>query len=167
LRDPELHPQATINLLEEGGREGASTAASVGGKRNPAHRFRTTRDHQVVVPGDDSSRRKMHCLLGRSTLAIHRGSWDVLRVPCCDPTVARNVGALLPHLGHATSDDIVDPTWVNARPFHKRLNRKREEIDRMPMCERSTTLPERRPESVDDYCFTDLWTHRSSCAGSG
>ena len=64
--------------------------------------------HQVVVAGHHPGRGEVHGLLGRTALPVDRGGRHVLGESGRHPGVAGDVGALLAHLAHAPTDDVVD-----------------------------------------------------------
>ena len=83
-----------------------------GGHRHPAHRLDAAGHHHVVVAGHHPGGGEVNRLLGRAALPVDRGGRHVLGQPGRHPGVARDVGALLPHLSDAAPDDIVDPAGV-------------------------------------------------------
>ena len=73
LADPELGPQAPVDLLHERGRERPGPAPGVRGQRHPAHDLDPAGDDQVVVARGHPGGGEVHGLLGRAALAVDRG----------------------------------------------------------------------------------------------
>jgi hypothetical protein len=163
LGDPELGPQPPVNRREEGRGERPGPPPGIARHRHPAHRLDAAGHHQVVVAGHHAGGGKVHGLLGGPALPVHRGGRDVLRQPGRHPGVAGHIGALLPDLGDAAADDVVDRRRVDAGPVEQGGDGESEEVGRVPVLERAAPFAECGPHHVDD----DRVTASGGCAHDG
>ena len=129
----------------------------VRGHRHAAHRLDTAGHGEVVRTGDHALRGEVHRLLRRPALPIDRRAGHRLGQPCAHPRVADHVGRLLPHLGDATADHVVDALGVDSGPRHEVVEHQPEQIGRMPARQPALALADRRADGVDDDRFT--WRH--------
>src|SRR5262249_10634569 len=104
--------------------------------------------------GDDALGSEGHGLLRRAALAVDRRRRDVPRKAAGDPRVAAHVAALLPRLGHAAADDVVDRPRVDVVALEQRAQGEPEEIGRVPAGQRALPLADRGTHGVDDDGLT-------------
>ena len=166
LGHPELRPQPAVDLLEERRRERPGPAPGVGGQRHPAHRLDPAGHHQVVVAGLDPGGGEVHRLLGRAALPVDGGGRHALGQAGGHPRVAGDVGALLPHLGDAPADDVVDWSRVDPGALDQRAQGEAQQVGRVPVGQGPSPLPHGRPDHVDDDRVTFAVAHAGSCSCS-
>ncbi len=105
-------PSVLFGVGEELTRERADAAARVRRHRRARHRLDAARDRDVVRAGDHALRDEVRGLLRRAALAVDARRRHLPRQPRGDPRVAGHVAALLPRLGHAAADDVVDARGI-------------------------------------------------------
>ena len=71
-----------------------------------------------------------------------------------DPRVAGDVAALLPRLGDAAADDVVDQGGIEVVAVDHRAQHEAEQIGGVPTGERTLALPESGARAIDDDGFT-------------
>lgn len=82
---------------------------------DPAHRLDAARDADVDGVGGDQARDQPVGLLAAAALTVHRRRTDVLGQPGHQPAHPGDVVGLLPELGDAAADDLLDLICFKAR----------------------------------------------------
>ena len=124
LRGHTLVDQFAVVAVDHHRPERSVAALAVGEHRDARHGLDTTCDDDVVVPRDDTGGGEVQRLLAGAALAVDCGAGHSLREAGGQGRVASDVEALLPHLGDAAPDHIVDECRVDARTLYKTLQRK-------------------------------------------
>jgi hypothetical protein len=99
-------------------------------------------------------------LLGRTTLAVNRCSWNRQRVPSSERGVAGNIHGLFTDGHGATHDHVFNERWVNARSRQECSEWLCGEIGGVPTRQHTPSSPDRSTDSIDDH---GSW-HRSIVA---
>src|SRR5438105_771042 len=93
----------------------------------------------------------MDCLLGRTALPVDGGGRDLLGPTGGEHGLTPDIEALLPHLGDATPDDVLDEAGLDARPLDKALQDLGGTVDGVEPGEPAIPAPHRRPDRSDDH----------------
>ena len=98
--------------------DGRAVRTRVGAQSHPAHRLDATRDADVDRAGGDQPGDEVVGLLSAAALAVDGGGADVLGQTRRQPRHPADVVGLLPVLGHAAADDLLDLAGVDAGLVH-------------------------------------------------
>ena len=108
---------------------------------------------------------EVHGLLGRAALAVDGGGGHLPWQAGGDPCVAGDVAALLPGLGDAASDHIVDTFRIDTRALEEGREGEAQEVGRVPGAEGAFALAEGGADDVDDDRFSRIERSASLCCG--
>ena len=103
------------------------------------------------MAGHHAGGREMDSLLGRTALPVDGGGRDLLGPTGGEHGLAPDVEALLPHLGDATPDHVLDQVGLGARPCHESLEDLGGEVDGMEPGQPAVAASNRRPHRSDDH----------------
>ena len=96
-----------------------------------AHRLDAARDADIDGAGRDTAGDQMVGLLAAAALAVDGGGADVLRQTRRQPCHPADVVGLLPVLGHAAADDLLDLAGVDAGLVHQCLLHGAQQLGRV------------------------------------
>ena len=129
---------------------------SGGAHGDPGHGLDATGDGDVVVTRDHAGRCLMHSLLRGPALTIDGQAGNALRPTGGQYGQASHTRCLLPDLGDAAPDDVVDEGRVQPGAGGQRIQHLAREIHRVDACQAAVALADRASYRVDDYCITHL-----------
>lgn len=98
------------------GHRAVKAATKRDAQRRPT-RLHAAGDDDVVSPGDDTGRREMDGVLGRTVLPFNGCRGHPPRPAGCQHGISRHVECLLSDLADAAPDDAVDIGGIDAAPF--------------------------------------------------
>ena len=122
-------------------------------QRHVAHLLDAARDARVHAAGGDETGHEVVGLLRRAALRVDRAARGRVRehvVPGRQPRVARDVAPLLPRLGHAAADDLLDRAGVDARPLDDLDQGVTEDLGRLQLRQPAVALADRGADGFDD-----------------
>ena len=106
------------------------------------------------VAGDHTLGTEVDGLLPAAALSVDGGAGHRLWQPCPHPRVADHVGGVLPHLGDAATDHVVDALDVDAGALDQLRQREAQQVGGVPSRDLALAAADRGPECVDDDGFT-------------
>ena len=123
----------------------------VGTQADPAHRLDPTGDAGVDGIGADQVGHEVVGLLGRAALAVDRGGGDLVGQALAQPGRAGHVGSLLPGLGHASADDLLDVARIDPGPLDQLDLGVAEQLGGVESGQPAVALADRSADCFDDH----------------
>ena len=154
LRTLALAEALTAVALRDGGAEGlARPVVPLGAHGHARHRLDASGDDDVTVACDDGGDGEGECLLGRSARTVDGRPRDGLREAGRQSRPPADVRTLLPHLGYAAEDHVLDQRGVDPVPLHESAQHVRPEVDGMDVAQGSAPPAHCCTRRIDDHCF--------------
>ena len=98
------------------GRDFPGPLKALAPRPHPAHGLDPAADPDVDGAGADQAGHEVVRLLGRAALAVDGGGGHLVGQALVQPGRPGHVGGLLPGLGHAAPDDLLDRRTARSRP---------------------------------------------------
>ena len=106
-------------------------------------------------------------LLGGTALAVDRGGRDLVGQALIEPGRARDVEGLLPCLGDATPEDLLDLGGIEPGPLDELDLGGAEQLGGVHSSQHPVPLPERGPYCLDDHRLRHVPPFRVGCPRAG
>ena len=122
----------------------------VGAQPDAAHRLDAARDADIDGAGGDQAGDQVVGLLAAAALAVHGGGADMFGQTRGQPRHPADVVGLLPVLGHAAADHLLDLAGVDAGLVHQCLLHGAQQLGRMQARQPSIPLADRAAGGFND-----------------